>query len=158
MLHQVEAIGCEADKLALDRGHLLASISQCHQTETDNLRSTRLEALKGAHQQQFYHSRWSIWHTAHQIEAPSPPLTARLIPWRSRFRGHTAIDGGKGHKSARRARTRRCYSSHQSWNDSRRIVEWDGEARDRISPFSTLDHFIQSARTEPCLRCIRACF
>src|SRR5258708_23247111 len=90
------------------------------------------------------------------MEAQSPPLTARLIPWSSRFRGHTAIDGGEGHKSARRAHTRRCYSGHQSWNGSRRVVESDGEVRDCISPFSTLDHLIQSAHTELCLRRIRA--
>src|SRR5258706_5944607 len=97
-------------------------------------------------------------HTAGKIGAPSPPLTARLITWSSYFRGHTAIDGGKGHKSARRARTRRCYSGHQSWNGSWRGVGWDGEVRDCISSVSTLDHLIQSARTEPRLLCMRTRF
>jgi hypothetical protein len=58
---------------------------------------------------------------------PSPSLTARLIAWRSRFRGHISINGGKSHKSAPGVRTHRCYCGHKAWNGSRCAMEWDGQ-------------------------------
>src|SRR5260370_42000110 len=99
-----------------------------------------------------------MWKRGNQVGVQSKPLTGGLISWSCCFGGQTDIDGGKGHKSARRARTRRCYPGHQSWNGSRGVVEWDGEGRACLSPFSTLDHLIQSARPEPCLPCMRARF
>src|SRR5437879_5922993 len=66
-LQPVKMVREKSSRLALTACHLLIRISQRHQSQAHDLRSTRLEALDSTHQQKFNDAWRCIRKPAHQI-------------------------------------------------------------------------------------------